>query len=41
MGLEETGCEGVDWSHMIQWREHVDTVMKLRFPQKVGNFLTS
>jgi hypothetical protein len=35
----------VDWIHLAQdrgkWRAAVKTVMKLRVPQKAGNFLTS
>jgi len=38
------GWEGVDWIHLVQhrdqWRALVDMVMKLRVPQKVGNFWT-
>jgi len=33
MGLEETGCEGVDWIHMThdrdRWRAVVNTVMNI------------
>jgi hypothetical protein len=40
----ETGREGVYWIHLAQDMERrralVNTVMKLRFPQKAGNFLT-
>jgi hypothetical protein len=35
----------VDWISLArdrgQWRAVVNTVMKLRFPEKVGNFLAS
>jgi len=45
MDLRETGWEGVDWMHlaqdMDQWLAVVNTVMKIRVPYKVGNFLTS
>jgi hypothetical protein len=41
----ETGWEGVVWIHLAQdrdqWRARVSTVMNLRFPQKMENFLTS
>jgi hypothetical protein len=39
-GLTETGCEGMDSIHLRQdrdkWRALVNTVMKLRVPQKAG-----
>jgi hypothetical protein len=45
MGLRDVGWECVDWIHLAldrdQWRAVVITVMNLRVPQKVGNFLTS
>jgi hypothetical protein len=41
----EVGWEGVDLLHMAQdsdqWRALVNTMKNLRFPQKMGNFLTS
>jgi hypothetical protein len=43
--LREIEWKGVDWMHLVedrdQWRTVVNTVMYLRVPQKVGNFLTS
>jgi len=43
--LREIGWEGVDWKHLTQgrgrWQAVVNTVMNLRFTQKVGNFLIS
>jgi hypothetical protein len=45
MDLREIGWEDVDWIHVAQdrdqWRALGKTVMNLRVPQKVGNFLTS
>jgi hypothetical protein len=42
MDLREIGWEGVDWIHMVQDRDqlqaHVDMVMNLWVPQKVGGF---
>jgi hypothetical protein len=44
MDLREIGWEGVDWMNLDQdrdqWQAVVKTVMKLRVPYKVGNFLT-
>jgi hypothetical protein len=44
MDLREIGWEGVDWIHLAQdrdqWLAVVNTVMNLRVPYKVGNFLT-
>jgi hypothetical protein len=41
----EFRCEDVDWTHIVrdrdQWRNFVNTIMNLRFPCKVGYFLTS
>jgi len=41
----ETGWESVDWLHLAQdrdqWHVLMNTVMKLRIPYKVGNFLTN
>jgi hypothetical protein len=38
MGLKETGFEFVNWFYLAhdrdQWRDLVNTVTKLRFPQK-------
>jgi len=35
----------MDWIHLIQdrdqWRDLVNTVMNLRIPLKLGNFVTS
>jgi hypothetical protein len=36
MGLTEIGCEGVDWIHLAQHKDHWWAVVN-----KVGNFLTS
>ena len=45
MDLQEVGCEGVDWIELAQDRDMrrtlVNAVMNIRFPQNVGNFLTS
>jgi hypothetical protein len=45
MDLGEIGWEGVEWMHLVedrdQWRAVVNTIMNLRFSQKMGNFLTS
>jgi hypothetical protein len=45
MDVEGIGYEDVDWIPLaqdrIQWRALVNTVMKLRVPQKSGNLLTS
>jgi hypothetical protein len=42
--LRKLEWEGVDWIYLAQdrdqWCALVDTVMKIRVPQKVGNFLT-
>jgi hypothetical protein len=35
--LRETGCDEVHWVHQVL----VNTAMKFRVPQNVGNFLTS
>jgi hypothetical protein len=44
MDRREIGSEGVDLIHLAQdkdqWRAVVNTVMNLRVPKKVGNFLT-
>jgi hypothetical protein len=45
MDLEEVGWGYMDWIDMAQdrdmWRELVNAVMNLRFPQDAGNLLTS
>jgi hypothetical protein len=45
MDLKEIRWEIVEWIHLIQdgnkWQAVVNTVMNLRVPYKVGNFLTS
>jgi hypothetical protein len=45
MHLKETGYEVVDWIHLAQNRAQlrvfVNTIMNLRFPLKVANFLIS
>jgi hypothetical protein len=45
MDLKGIVCESVDWTNMardrVQRRALVNTVMKLRIPEKAGNFLTS
>jgi len=44
-GLQEVGCEYVDWIGLGQdrdrWRTLVGAVMNLRVPRNAGNFLTS
>jgi hypothetical protein len=43
-GVTGVGWEGVEWMHLAQdrdqWWALVNTVMKLHFPLKAGNFLT-
>jgi len=45
MDRRETGWEVKIWIHLAhdrdQWQTFVKTVMKLRVPQNVGNFLTT
>jgi hypothetical protein len=45
MDLREIEGEDVDWMHLAQDKDHcrapVNTVMKLRVPQKAWNFLIS
>jgi len=45
MDLRESGWGGVDFIHLAQdrdqWQALANTVMSLRVPYKVGNFLTS
>jgi len=45
MDLLEIGWEGVELIHLVQdrdqWRALVNTIMILRVPYKVGNFLTA
>jgi len=45
MNSREAGWERVEWIHLTQsrdqWRVLVNAVMKLKFPQKPENFLTS
>jgi len=45
MDFRETGCEVVDWIHLVQNRDQlralVNTVMNLRVPTLAGNFLSS
>jgi hypothetical protein len=45
MDLQEMGCRDLDWFELAQdrdrWRALMNAVMNLRFPQNVGNFLTS
>jgi hypothetical protein len=43
MGLQEVGCEGMDWIDVAQdrdrWRALVNAVMSLPVPTKCGEFL--
>jgi hypothetical protein len=43
MDLKGMGCEGVDWIQVAQsrdqWQTLLNMAMKLRVPQKAGNFL--
>jgi hypothetical protein len=45
MDLRDIGWEDLDWIHLAQdrdqWRDVVNTVMNLRVPKKVENFLIS
>ena len=45
MGLEEVGCEGMDWLDLAQemdrWKAFVNAVMNLRVPYNMGKLLTS
>jgi hypothetical protein len=45
MDILEIGWEGVELIHLVQdrdqWRALVNTIMILRVPYKVGNFLTA
>jgi hypothetical protein len=45
MDLQETGCEGVDWIHVVQgrdqWRDIVNRVAKLRVALEAANFMTT
>jgi len=42
--LKERGWEGMDWIHLLQYRNiwwvPANTVTKLQFPQNLGKFLT-
>jgi len=44
MDLQEVGCVGMDWTNVAQdrdrWWSLVNAVMKLRFPENAGNYLT-
>jgi hypothetical protein len=39
VSLEEMGCEGVDWIHVIQgrdlWRDSMNTVMNTRAAERL------
>jgi hypothetical protein len=45
MDLREKEWDGMDWTdlaqHKDQWSALVNTVMNLRVPQNIGNFLSS
>jgi hypothetical protein len=45
MDLREIGWDDMDWIHVAQdrdqWRALVNTVIHLRIPQNVENFLSS
>jgi len=45
MDFQVVGCGGMDWIELAQvrdrWRELVNAVMNLGFPQNATNFLTS
>ena len=45
MDLQEVGCGGMDWIELARDRDRcralVSTVMNLRVPRNVANFLTS
>jgi hypothetical protein len=44
LDLKESGWDGVAWIHLAQDRAKkraaVNTIMDLRFPQRLGNFLS-
>jgi hypothetical protein len=41
--FKERVWEHVDWIYLAQsrWRAIVNTIMKVRFPEEMGNFLTT
>ena len=43
MDLQEVGCGGMDWIDLAldRWWTLVNTVMNIRVPNNVENFLTS
>jgi hypothetical protein len=40
-GIEEIGCEGVDWAHLTQDKDQWRTLVNMAIHKKTGNFLTN